>query len=403
MLYISTASSFESCLGGNNMTKQKKDLPLLVFTSKKDDYKAVYMVFGKFKKKKMDKKLDLYYPEFYDVTVFTGNLSSVSNVNRMVSCDKTIQISNAYEARRACAGYTQDNQDYHFIRIDNDLKELLDTISKKCINIYGFPLNVLTPNMNMVELLLVTNKYAIYSSDNEYMVMDAHSHQVLKNCVIKCFSVDKAVKGVKTGEEKVFWVCPGYEFILEFPKGQKLLMAYHYTDVNGKEIYKAFYGLLTKQSGKSTGKDIFWQNPKFDESSLIRIKNGYVIEGGTYNITCIERAFSEYTIKKSGFRFEYICDDLKKAGLKFTPFGDGSAFILGEYHGGTQEESFCYGMDIPVKDDAKWRFWKMYDDETVSWNLADEEKEYIKDKTIAYCLNNGYLYLTDKQYFILPF
>lgn len=383
------------------MTKLKKDLPLLVFTSKKDNHKIIYMVFGKYKKK-MDKKLDLYYPEFYDVTVLTGDLSSVSNANRMVSCDKTIQISNAYEARRACAGYTQDNQDYHFIRINNDLKELLDTISKKCINIYGFPLNVLTPNMNMVELLLVTNKYAIYSSDNEYMVMDAHSHQVLKNCVIKCFSVDKAVKGVKTGEEKVFWVCPGYEFILEFPKGQKLLMAYHYTDVNGKEIYKAFYGLLTKQSGKSTGKDVFWQNPKFDESSLIRIKNGYVIEGGTYNITCIERAFSEYTIKKSGFKFEYICDDLKKAGLKFIPFGDGSAFILGEYHGETQEESFCYGMDIPVKDDAKWRFWKMYDDETVSWDLADEEKEYIKDKTTAYCLNNGYLYLTDKQYFILP-
>ena len=74
-------------------------------------------------------------------------------------------------------------------------------------------------------------------------------------------------------------------------------MAYHYAGVNGKEIYKAFYGLL-KQSRKSTGKDVFWQNPKFDESSLIRIENGYVIEGSTYNITCIERAFSEYTIKK---------------------------------------------------------------------------------------------------------
>lgn len=92
----------------------------------------------------------------------------------------------------------------------------------------------------------------------------------------------------------------------------------------------------------------------------------------------------------------------KKAGLKFVPFGDGSAFILGEYQGKTQEESFCYGIDIPVKDDAKWRFWKMYDDETVSWDLADEEKEYVKNKTTAYCLNNGYLYLTDKQYFILP-
>lgn len=120
MLYISTASSFESCLGGSNMTKLKKDLPLLVFTSKKDNHKIIYMVFGKYKKK-MDKKLDLYYPEFYDVTVLTGDLSSVSNANRMVSCDKTIQISNAYEARRACTGYTQDNQDYHFIRINNDL------------------------------------------------------------------------------------------------------------------------------------------------------------------------------------------------------------------------------------------------------------------------------------------
>lgn len=86
--------------------------------------------------------------------------------------------------------------------------------------------------------------------------------------------------------------------------------------------------------------------------------------------------------------------------LKFDAFGDGSAFILGEHQGETQEDSFCYGVDIPVEDDAKWRFWKMYDDETTSWNLTNEEKEYIKNRTAAYCLNNGYLYLTEKQYFI---
>lgn len=50
--------------------------------------------------------------------------------------------------------------------------------------------------------------------------------------------------------------------------------------------------------------------------------------------------------------------------LKFDAFGDGSAFILGEHQGETQEDSFCYGVDIPIEDDAKWRFWKMYDDET---------------------------------------
>lgn len=87
--------------------------------------------------------------------------------------------------------------------------------------------------------------------------------------------------------------------------------------------------------------------------------------------------------------------------LKFDAFGDGSAFILGEHNEEVQEDSFCYGVDIPVEDDPEWRFWKMYDDETVSWSLTDEEKEYIKDQTTAYCLKNGYLYRTDKQYFVI--
>lgn len=87
--------------------------------------------------------------------------------------------------------------------------------------------------------------------------------------------------------------------------------------------------------------------------------------------------------------------------LKFDAFGDGSAFILGEHNEEAQEDSFCYGVDIPVEDDAEWRFWKMYEDETVSWSLTDEEKEYIKDQTTAYCLNNEYLYLTEKQYFVI--
>lgn len=87
--------------------------------------------------------------------------------------------------------------------------------------------------------------------------------------------------------------------------------------------------------------------------------------------------------------------------LKFDAFGDGSAFILGEHNEEAQEDSFCYGVDIPVEDDAEWRFWKMYEDETVSWSLTDEEKEYIKSQTTVYCLKNGYLYLTEKQYFIM--
>lgn len=304
------------------MEKEKK--VLFAYTKAKDFHKVIYMIFGKFEKKKMEKGLDFYYPEFYDVTVLTGNLSSGSSANRKVSCNTPIQISNADEAKSACAGYTQGNPEYRFIKIDNDLKEILNTISKKRINfIYELPINVLTSNMDIVELLLVTNKHAVYFFNNEYLVMDIRSHQILKNSTAACFSVDKAVEGIKAGDEKVYWVRPYCECILEFPRGQKLLMAYHYTGANGEKVYCAFYGEFTKQSRKSTNwsnsREIFWQSPKFDESSLIRIENGYAsVEGASYNILCIKRAFSGYTKKSNFYKFEYVCDELKELANNIT-------------------------------------------------------------------------------------
>lgn len=305
------------------MEKEKKVL-LFAYTKAKDFHKVIYMIFGKFEKKKMEKGLDFYYPEFYDVTVLTGNLSSGSSTNGKISCDTPIQISNTCEAKSACAGYTQGNPEYRFIKIDNNLKEILGTISKKRLDgICDLPLNVLTSNMNTVELLLVTNKHTVYFSNSEYLVMDTHSHQTLKNSIVACFSVDKAVKGIKTGEEKVYWVRPGCECILEFPRGQKLLMTYHYTEVNGEKVYYALYGEFTKQSRKSTNwsnsREVFWQSPKFDESSLIRIENGYAsTEGASYNILCIKRAFSGYTKKSNCYKFEYVCDELKELANNIT-------------------------------------------------------------------------------------
>lgn len=34
----------------------------------------------------------------------------------------------------------------------------------------------------------------------------------------------------------------------------------------------------------------------------------------------------------------------------------------------------------------------LFEDDNVAWNISDEDKEYIKQETIKYCLSNGYLY-----------
>lgn len=77
--------------------------------------------------------------------------------------------------------------------------------------------------------------------------------------------------------------------------------------------------------------------------------------------------------------------------IKFTPYCDNYDFILGTTKDSEGDE--CYlNIDIPCKDDVKWRFWLLFEDDNVAWNISDEDKEYIKHETIKYCLSNGYLY-----------
>lgn len=93
---------------------------------------------------------------------------------------------------------------------------------------------------------------------------------------------------------------------------------------------------------------------------------------------------------------------------KFTPHCEEYDFILEQ---GVDEEGrqYCHGIDIPCKDDAKWRFWTLWEENCVSWNftidgcpswdLTDEEKEEIKEQATKYCLENGYTF--NGEYFEL--
>lgn len=79
-----------------------------------------------------------------------------------------------------------------------------------------------------------------------------------------------------------------------------------------------------------------------------------------------------------------------KKVYEFTPYCDDYDFTLEQ---GIDEEGDEYhGIDIPCKDDPEWRFWSLYEDDCIGWELSDEEMENIKEQVTKYCLENGYTY-----------
>lgn len=306
------------------MEKEKKVL-LFAYTTKEDDHKTVYMVFGKFEAKQI-KDSDLLYPEFSDLSFFLGSLASGSSVNGMISCNTPLNVSNANEfARDVCAKYTQYDSNYHFLMVNSALRRILNNISPKFIQVNEYeplPLNILNSRMCLMELSLVTDKYAFYMYEDEYLMMDMYNYQVLKNSMTTSFNFDESLDNIATGVEKALWVRPEHGFNLDFPKGQKKLMSFYMINEKGDEIYHEFYGKFTKESRVSTDwnthENFSWECPEFDASSLIRIESGFVNEAPKYNLEAVKKAFSGYT-KRSGFyRFVYICDELKELADNIT-------------------------------------------------------------------------------------
>ena len=77
--------------------------------------------------------------------------------------------------------------------------------------------------------------------------------------------------------------------------------------------------------------------------------------------------------------------------IVFTSYCDNYDFTLGITRDNEGDE--CYlGIDIPCKDDAEWRFWLLFEDDNVAWNISNEDKEYVKQEVIKHCLSNGYSY-----------
>ena len=82
--------------------------------------------------------------------------------------------------------------------------------------------------------------------------------------------------------------------------------------------------------------------------------------------------------------------DLTK--IEFTPYCDAFDFTLTDALLDSDGEEYYAGIDIPCKEDPEWHFWLKFEYDNVAWDLADEEKEYIKKKAVSYCASNGYVF-----------
>lgn len=77
--------------------------------------------------------------------------------------------------------------------------------------------------------------------------------------------------------------------------------------------------------------------------------------------------------------------------LRFEPYADGYSFLLAVFEQDTENEHYI-GIDIPCKNDEKWRFFVLFDDHTEPWELSVSEREFLRYKAREYCESHGYTY-----------
>ena len=109
-------------------------------------------------------------------------------ITRTISCDTPLEIPNADEiVRDVCAKYVQgDCITYEFVNLNNDLWKMLDKIKFKSIKVkkHYLPLNILNSRMHLMELRLVTDKYAFYMRDEDEKRCYMKHRKILKNVMM---------------------------------------------------------------------------------------------------------------------------------------------------------------------------------------------------------------------------
>lgn len=202
---------------------------LTAFTLQRTNNKYLYMVFGDYEidiVKENDyihyetdektEKLEFPYPEFYDKKLGGYKLDLTTNEISLIDYkdlgERWIgEPFTIYDVPSSvCAAYTQKDSTCFIQYLEDGLKKILDSpvYEKALINGKEIPLRMLDSDMNVMQLLMATDRYLYYYHDDSYKMINANTLETVSDNYFAEVGFEDSKENIESGEEKLIWIHP---------------------------------------------------------------------------------------------------------------------------------------------------------------------------------------------------
>ncbi|MBN2950487.1 MAG: hypothetical protein JTJ21_07935 [Holdemanella sp.] len=216
----------------------RTDQPLLTaFTLQRTNNKYLYMVFGDYeidtvkeddyihyetvgeneKLKFLSEKLEFPYPEFYGKKLEGYKLDLETDEISLIDCEDLGErwIGEPFTIydvpSSACAAYTQEDSTCSVQYLEDGLKKILDSpvYEKALMNGKEIPLRMLNSDMDVMQLLMATNKYLyMYEHDDIFKMINVDTLETVSDNYFAEEGFEDSKENIESGEEKLIWIHP---------------------------------------------------------------------------------------------------------------------------------------------------------------------------------------------------
>lgn len=215
----------------------RTDQPLLTaFTLQRTNNKYLYMVFGDYeidtvkeddyihyetvgeneKLKFLSEKLEFPYPEFYGKKLEGYKLDLETDEISLIDCEDLGErwIGEPFTIydvpSSACAAYTQEDSTCSVQYLEDGLKKILDSpvYEKALMNGKEIPLRMLNSDMDVMQLLMATNKYLYYEHDDIFKMINVDTLETVSDNYFAEEGFEDSKENIESGEEKLIWIHP---------------------------------------------------------------------------------------------------------------------------------------------------------------------------------------------------
>lgn len=205
---------------------------LTAFTLQRTNNKYLYMVFGDYeietvKEKDMiyyetvgeNEELEFPYPEFYDKKLEGYKLDLTTNEISLIDYkdlgERWIgEPFTIYDVPSSvCAAYTQKDSTCSIQYLEDGLKKILDNpvYEKTLMNGKKIPLRMLNSDMDVMQLLMATDRYLYYYHDDSYKMINANTLETVSDNYFAEVGFEDSKENIENGEEKLIWIYPNGE------------------------------------------------------------------------------------------------------------------------------------------------------------------------------------------------